>query len=145
MNRAADILNGARLLIVEDEYLLAQEMADYFENLGTEVVGPVGTVARALDLIASSRIQVAVLDVNLRDERVYPVAEALTLKQIPFCICVRIRQRTRTGRLCRRSQVYQANRICRTGQDAGGADQIQRVGRPYDTACSIRSVAHPTE
>jgi len=82
MNRPADILNGARLLIVEDEYLLAQEMADYFENLGTEIVGPVGTVARALDLIASSRIQVAVLDVNLRDERVYPVAEAL--KQIPF-------------------------------------------------------------
>jgi DNA-binding NarL/FixJ family response regulator len=71
-------------LIVEDEYLLAQEMADYFENLGTEIVGPVGTVARALDLIASSHIQVAVLDVNLRDERVYPVAEALTLKQIPF-------------------------------------------------------------
>jgi CheY-like chemotaxis protein len=84
MNCDAHILNGARLLIVEDEYLLAQEMADYFENLGTEIVGPVGTVARALDLIASSRIQAAVLDVNLRDERVYPVAEALTLKQIPF-------------------------------------------------------------
>jgi DNA-binding response OmpR family regulator len=84
MNRAAHVLNGARLLIVEDEYLLAREMADYFENLGAEIVGPVGTVALALGLIASSRIQIAVLDVNLRDERVYPVADLLTLKQIPF-------------------------------------------------------------
>jgi len=84
MNRAAHVLNGARLLIVEDEYLLEREMADYFENLGAEIVGPVGTVAHALGLIASSRIQIAVLDVNLRDERVYPVADLLTLKQIPF-------------------------------------------------------------
>jgi DNA-binding response OmpR family regulator len=84
MNRAAHVLNGARLLIVEDEYLLAREMADYFENLGAEIVGPVGTVAQALALIASSHIQIAVLDVNLRDERVYPVADVLTLKQIPF-------------------------------------------------------------
>jgi DNA-binding response OmpR family regulator len=84
MNRAAHGLNGARLLIVEDEYLLAREMADYFENLGAEIVGPVGTVAHALALIASSHIQIAVLDVNLRDERVYPVADLLTLKQIPF-------------------------------------------------------------
>jgi DNA-binding response OmpR family regulator len=84
MNRAAHVLNGARLLIVEDEYLLAREMADYFENLGAEIVGPVGTVAQALALIASSNIQIAVLDVNLRDERVYPVADVLTLKQIPF-------------------------------------------------------------
>jgi CheY-like chemotaxis protein len=84
MSRAAHVLNGARLLIVEDEYLLAREMADYFENLGAEIVGPVGTVAHALALIASSHIQIAVLDVNLRDERVYPVADLLTLKQIPF-------------------------------------------------------------
>jgi DNA-binding NtrC family response regulator len=84
MNRAAHVLHGARLLIVEDEYLLAREMADYFENLGAEIVGPVGTVAQALALIASSHIQIAVLDVNLRDERVYPVADVLTLKQIPF-------------------------------------------------------------
>ena len=84
MSRAAHVLNGARLLIVEDEYLLAREMADYFENLGVEIVGPVGTVAHALALIASSHIQIAVLDVNLRNERVYPVADLLTLKQIPF-------------------------------------------------------------
>jgi DNA-binding NtrC family response regulator len=84
MNRVSNPLHGARLLIVEDEYLLAREMADYFENIGAEIVGPVGTVEHALALIASSRIQIAVLDVNLRDERVYPVADDLTSKKIPF-------------------------------------------------------------
>jgi CheY-like chemotaxis protein len=84
MNRAARVLRGARLLIVEDEYLLARDMADYFENLGAQIVGPAGTVGDALALIDSCEIQVAVLDVNLRDERVYPVADMLTQKQIPF-------------------------------------------------------------
>jgi DNA-binding response OmpR family regulator len=84
MNRVSDPLRGARVLIVEDEYLLAREMADYFENIGAEIVGPVGTVEHALALIASTPIQIAVLDVNLRDERVYPVADDLTSKKIPF-------------------------------------------------------------
>jgi DNA-binding response OmpR family regulator len=84
MNRVSDPLHGARILIVEDEYLLAREMADYFENIGAKIVGPVGTVEHALALIASSPVQIAVLDVNLRDERVYPVADDLTSKKIPF-------------------------------------------------------------
>jgi two-component SAPR family response regulator len=84
VNSESNLLRGARLLIVEDEYLLAREMADYFENIGTEIVGPVGTVAHALALIASSHVHIAVLDVNLRDERVYPVANDLTSKKIPF-------------------------------------------------------------
>jgi DNA-binding NarL/FixJ family response regulator len=84
VNQVSNPLHGARLLIVEDEYLLAREMADYFENIGAEIVGPVGTVEHALALIASSRVQIAVLDVNLRDERVYPVADDLTSKKIPF-------------------------------------------------------------
>jgi DNA-binding NarL/FixJ family response regulator len=84
MNHVSNQLYGIQVLIVEDEYLLAQEMADYFENIGAEIVGPVGSVEHALALIASSPIQVAVLDVNLRDERVYPVANVLTSKRIPF-------------------------------------------------------------
>jgi CheY-like chemotaxis protein len=84
MNHVPNLLHGAQLLIVEDEYLLAREMADYFENIGAEIVGPVGSVEHALALIASSPIQIAVLDVNLRDERVYPVANVLKSKKIPF-------------------------------------------------------------
>src|SRR3954468_7384716 len=84
MHGPAQLLHGARLLIVEDEYLLARDMADYFENLGAQIVGPAGTVGDALGLIDSCEIQLAVLDVNLRDERVYPVADMLTKKHIPF-------------------------------------------------------------
>jgi CheY-like chemotaxis protein len=84
MNGMADVLRGVQLLIVEDEYLLARDMADYFESIGVQIVGPAGTVSDALALINSHEVQVAVLDINLRNERVYPVAEMLTQKQIPF-------------------------------------------------------------
>jgi hypothetical protein len=50
MNHVSNQLYGIQLLIVEDEYLLAQEMADYFENIGAEIVGPVGSGEHALAL-----------------------------------------------------------------------------------------------
>ena len=75
---------GVRLLIVEDEYFLAEDLADHFRSLGVEVLGPAGTVADALCLLKSFEVEGAVLDVNLRGERVYPVAEVLRQKRIPF-------------------------------------------------------------
>jgi len=84
MKQAAQTLSGAQLLIVEDEFLLARDMAEYFEDRGVRIVGPVGTVRDALTLIKSCEIEVAVLDINLRGERVYPVADILKQKQIPF-------------------------------------------------------------
>jgi CheY-like chemotaxis protein len=84
MNFAAGKLCGRRVLIVEDEYFLAQDLAEYLLNLGVEVVGPVGTVTDALKLLHCSDIQGAVLDINLRGERVYPVADVLQRKQVPF-------------------------------------------------------------
>jgi CheY-like chemotaxis protein len=75
---------GLRVLIVEDEYFLAQDLANRFEQLGAEVIGPAGTVAAALSLVGPNQIDVAVLDVNLRGERVYPVADLLLQKQTPF-------------------------------------------------------------
>jgi CheY-like chemotaxis protein len=84
MNFATDDWHGVRLLIVEDEYFLAQDLADRFERLGAEVLGPAGTVREALSLARSAQIDGAVLDVNLKGERVYPVADLLLQKQIPF-------------------------------------------------------------
>src|SRR3978361_32074 len=75
---------GVRLLIVEDEYFLAEDLADHFRSLGVEVLGPAGTVADALGLLLSFEVEGAVLDINLRGERVYPVAEMLRQKHIPF-------------------------------------------------------------
>ncbi len=84
MSFAADSWRGLRVLIVEDEYFLAQDLADRFQNLGAELIGPAGTIAEALRLSKRSDIDGAVLDVNIRGERVYPVADLLRQKHIPF-------------------------------------------------------------
>jgi DNA-binding LytR/AlgR family response regulator len=75
---------GIRVLIVEDEYFLAQDLAYHFQNLGAEVLGPAGTVLDALLLLNSADVEAAVLDINLRGERVYPVADVLRQKDVPF-------------------------------------------------------------
>jgi CheY-like chemotaxis protein len=74
---------GLRLLIVEDEYTIAGDMARWFEEAGVQVVGPAGSVRKALALV-SSDLDAAVLDVNLGDERVFPVADALSTAGVPF-------------------------------------------------------------
>jgi DNA-binding response OmpR family regulator len=79
-----DGLRGQHVLIVEDEYFLAQDLAGYLEDLGVKVLGPAASVAQALRLVESGEVQGAVLDVNLRGERVYPVADALRRKHVPF-------------------------------------------------------------
>jgi DNA-binding response OmpR family regulator len=79
-----DRWRGMRLLIVEDEYFLAQDLAYHFQNLGAKVLGPVGTVLDALTLLKSADIEAAVLDINLRGERVYPVADELLKRNVPF-------------------------------------------------------------
>jgi DNA-binding response OmpR family regulator len=84
MNNVDDSLRGRRLLIVEDEYFLAQDLTDYFQQLGVEVIGPVGSVSEALKLLDLAEVHAAVLDVNLRGERVYPVADVLRQKRVPF-------------------------------------------------------------
>ena len=84
MSFAVEKWRGVRLLIVEDEYFLAQDLADHFQSLGVKVLGPAGTVADALDILKSHEVEGAVLDVNLRGERVYPVADVLLQKDVPF-------------------------------------------------------------
>jgi CheY-like chemotaxis protein len=78
--------DGKRLLVVEDEYLIAMDLSDLIEKAGGEVVGPAGSVEDALELVAreADRLDGAVLDINLRDERVYPVADALNASGVPF-------------------------------------------------------------
>jgi CheY-like chemotaxis protein len=78
-------LSHRRVLVVEDEYFLADEMARALQTLGAEVVGPVPTRDKALTLLSSdARIDVAVLDINLRGESVFAVADALTERGVPF-------------------------------------------------------------
>jgi CheY-like chemotaxis protein len=79
-------LRGKHLLIVEDEYTIAMDLAHFVEDLGATVVGPAGSVKEALALVAEAddRLDAAVLDVNLRNERVDPVADALIAMGVPI-------------------------------------------------------------
>jgi CheY-like chemotaxis protein len=84
VEREIGILQGQRVLIVEDEYIIAADMAQSLEDLGVSVMGPAGSVADALALIArSAAIDTAVLDVNLGAEKVYLVADALQARGVP--------------------------------------------------------------
>jgi CheY-like chemotaxis protein len=73
-----------RVLVVEDEALIAMEIADALSNAGWEVVGPASSVAQALALLASTGCDAAVLDVNLGNETVEPVARELITSGTPF-------------------------------------------------------------
>ena len=80
-----DGIKGLRILLVEDELVLALGVADTLGDLGAVVVGPVATVEDALALVQRvPEIDGAVLDVNLGREVAYPVADALSARGIPF-------------------------------------------------------------
>ncbi|MGN6376858.1 MAG: response regulator [Sphingomonas sp.] len=76
---------GRRILIVEDEYLLAEDLRQELVDAGAEVLGPVASVAAAIGVIdAEPTIDMAVLDVNLGEEMVFPAADALARRNVPF-------------------------------------------------------------
>lgn len=79
------MLRGCRILVVEDEYMLADELESELEEAGAIVIGPAGTLEGALALINSGdRIDGAILDVNLRGEMAFAAADALMQRGIPF-------------------------------------------------------------
>lgn len=77
-------LSNRRILVIEDEYLLATEMQDGLVKAGATVIGPVSGLSMALKLIEeTARIDGAVLDVNLRGEAAFPAAEMLEDRKVP--------------------------------------------------------------
>jgi len=78
-------LKGLRLLVVEDEAMVAMMLEDMLGDLGCEVVGPAGSVARAQELAQNeATIAAAILAVNLGGLPIYPVAETLRARGVPF-------------------------------------------------------------
>jgi len=77
---------GKRVLIVEDEPLLAMEVVEYLSEAGYQIIGPVTTVEKALRLIGEKGCDVAVLDVHLGTEHSEPVALALKAQDTPFVV-----------------------------------------------------------
>ena len=77
-------LRGKRVLVVEDEALIAVMVEDMLLEMGSEVVGPAATIEAALALAREEELDAAVLDVNVRGERIDPVAEALMARGVPL-------------------------------------------------------------
>jgi CheY-like chemotaxis protein len=73
-----------RVLIAEDEYFLADDMARVLQKLGVHVVGPVSSTDKALALLREEPLDAAVLDINLKGQMVFPVADALREQGVPF-------------------------------------------------------------
>jgi DNA-binding response OmpR family regulator len=73
-----------RILVVEDEALIAMDLARVVRRAGCEVVGPAGRVEEALRLAAGQPIDAAILDVNLGGEESFGVADALARRGVPF-------------------------------------------------------------
>lgn len=77
-------MNGLRILVVEDEFLLACALEEDLRALGAVVVGPCCNLEQASAASRHEKVDLAVLDINLNGAMVYPLAEELTARGIPF-------------------------------------------------------------
>ena len=77
-------LNGKRIIVVEDDYLLATDLCRELRNLGATVLGPAPTPFYAMQLVGRKKIDAAVLDVRLHGTTVFEVAEMLQERGIPI-------------------------------------------------------------
>jgi CheY-like chemotaxis protein len=78
-------ISGLKVLVVEDEFLVAMVIEEVLAEFGCVVAGIATTVAQALgEIQAADDLDVAILDVNLGGEKVFPVADALRARNVPF-------------------------------------------------------------
>jgi CheY-like chemotaxis protein len=77
-------LTGHRVLVVEDEFFLASEIEDALTRAGSDVVGPIPDPLGAIDQVLADGFDLAVLDINLGGDLVFPVADALAERGVPF-------------------------------------------------------------
>jgi DNA-binding response OmpR family regulator len=107
-------LRDRRILIVEDEYLIALSLADALESAGSVVLGPASSVDKAMKQIElDSLIDAAVVDVNLGGKIAFPVADILIAKKIPFVFTSGyddefLRSRYSQVKVCRKPYLFAA-------------------------------------
>jgi CheY-like chemotaxis protein len=78
--------HSKRILVVEDNILIAMDVEDLIAEQGCTPIGPVSNVADGLAAVRQTDLDGAVLDVNLGTERVWPVAELLEQRRVPFVL-----------------------------------------------------------
>lgn len=83
-NRPLASLEGLRILVVEDEMMVSMLLEDLLVSHGCAIVGPVARLEKAVDLASIEAIDAALLDLNIDGKEVYPVAEVLASRGIPF-------------------------------------------------------------
>jgi DNA-binding response OmpR family regulator len=79
-----DTLRGKRILVVEDDPLLAMAVEDVLRHAGADIAGPADTLNQAEELVAEDRLSAAILDIRLYDQEVWPVARQLAENGVPF-------------------------------------------------------------
>jgi CheY-like chemotaxis protein len=82
----ASALNGMRVLVIEDIWIVAQSYVALLDSLGVVVSGPASTVAEAMNMIESASVDAALVDMNLHGEMAYGVVEALNGRGIPVLV-----------------------------------------------------------
>lgn len=78
-------LNGRKILVVEDEYLIADDLTALLREAGADVIGPAASLPSAVRLASDTElIDAAVLDINLRGVAVFPLADELVRRNVPI-------------------------------------------------------------
>jgi DNA-binding NtrC family response regulator len=86
MHEDAGQLAGMRVLVVEDEYYIADDLRRGLSGAGANIIGPVGSVAQAEAAIEEGEFDCAVLDLNLHGENAAVIADQLKIMGVPFAI-----------------------------------------------------------
>ena len=73
-----------RIMIVEDDVLIAMDLAGFLRDAGLDVVGPFSSVEVALQGMTDRRPHIAILDIDLNGQMSFPVADALAAEKVPF-------------------------------------------------------------
>ena len=79
-----EAMAARKVFVVEDEMMIALMIEDVLRGLGCEIVGPVSRLESALQIAKEARFDAAILDITIRGGEVYPVADVLIERDIPF-------------------------------------------------------------
>jgi DNA-binding response OmpR family regulator len=119
-HQASPEFSGLRILLVEDDLLLAMEMEDLLRDLGCRIVGPFGRLSHAQEAALNEELDGAIVDLNLRGEMSFPLIEDLRRRSVPCILCSgyadlpemksRLREIPKLGKPCNHEHLIAAMR-----------------------------------
>jgi len=122
-------LRDRRILVVEDEYLVAVSLCEALQDAGSQVIGPVTSVDTAIKAIeARPQIDAAVVDINLGGVKAYVVADLLVARSIPFIFTSGYEQDALTARYPRIRNCQKSYAMATVGVALSGALREARAG-----------------